>query len=383
MCYRPQCVARVRGVLPNPGTTVQLSASTLSRMHAILGRVDEDSVLAKRMAELQALESELRDALDGDVHAWVNTIPGTAQEAVRNLYDAGGKRLRPVLALLCGGAAGGQPRAALPVAAAVELLHTGTLLHDDIVDEGDIRRGRPTARRVWGNALAVLAGDFCYFAALDALLDHGDHEILKRAMSVARALSEGELIQLQRRGSVSFDGEQAYFDIIDRKTASLMAFATWGGSRCAGGDDATNAALDTFGRQLGLAFQVVDDILDFAGDPAVFGKALGQDVVEGTVTLPLTYALELEPSLQADVRVLIETFHRERGGDERDDIEHTDVPDATDIVERVRQSGALERSRETAAQLTGEAITALDAVPDSPYRRGLTLLGASLLDRVS
>jgi octaprenyl-diphosphate synthase len=127
----------------------------------------------------------------------------------------------------------------------------------------------------------------------------------------------------------------------------------------------------------------VDDILDFAGDPAVFGKALGQDVVEGTVTLPLTYALELEPSLQSDVRVLIETFHRDRGGDQRDDIRNEEVPDASDIVERVRNSGALERSRETAAQLTSEAIEALQSVPESPYRRGLTLLGASLLDRVS
>lgn len=353
---------------------MQLSASTLSRMQAILGRVDEDSVLAKRLAELQQLEAELRQALDGDVHAWVDTIPGTAQDAVRSLYDAGGKRLRPVLALLCGGAAGEEPRAALPVAAAVELLHTGTLLHDDIVDEGDVRRGRPTARRVWGNALAVLAGDFCYFAALDALLDHGDHDILKRAMAVARALSEGELIQLQRRGTLHFDGRDEYFRIIDRKTASLMSFATWGGARCAGGSPEVCAALDTFGQKLGLAFQVVDDILDFTGDPEVFGKALGQDVVEGTVTLPLTLALDLDPRLEAEVRTMVETFHAE--GSEQE-------VDASPVIERVRESGAIEQARDIAAELTEEALAALTQLPDSPYHRALTMLGASLLDRAS
>ena len=166
---------------------MQLSASTLQRMRHILERVDEDSVLAQRLDDLQNLETELRQLLDGDVHAWVDTIPGTAQEAVRSLYDAGGKRLRPVFAQISGAAVGGDPRAALPVAAAVELLHTGTLLHDDVVDEADRRRGHPTARNVWGNALAVLAGDFCYFASLDALLDHGDQAILKRAMQVARS----------------------------------------------------------------------------------------------------------------------------------------------------------------------------------------------------
>lgn len=353
---------------------MQLSASTLSRMQAILGRVDEDSVLATRLAELQQLETELRQALDGDVHAWVDTIPGTAQEAVRSLYDAGGKRLRPVLALLCGGATGAEPRAALPVAAAVELLHTGTLLHDDIVDEGDVRRGRPTARRVWGNALAVLAGDFCYFAALEALLDHGDHDILKRAMAVARALSEGELIQLQRRGTLHFDGRDEYFRIIDRKTASLMAFATWGGARCTGASDAVCESFDIFGHKLGLAFQVVDDILDFTGDPQVFGKALGQDVVEGTVTLPLTLALDLDPELEGQVRTMVETFHAEDG--------NSDI-DASSVIERVRASGAIEQARGIAAELTGDALDALSAVPDSPYKRALTMLGASLLDRAS
>lgn len=341
-------------------------------MRHILDRVDEDSVLARRLDELQSLETELRQALDGDVHAWVDTIPGTAQEAVRNLYDAGGKRLRPVLALLSGAAVEGNPRAALPVAAAVELLHTGTLLHDDVVDEGDRRRGQPTARRVWGNALAVLAGDFCYFASLDALLDHGDHDILKRAMQVARALSEGELIQLQRRGSVHFDGEDAYMRIIDNKTASLFAFSSWGGARAAGATDAQAAALDRFGRQLGLAFQIVDDILDFTGDPEVFGKTLGQDVLEGTVTLPLTYAIELDAELEADVKQLVASFHEQEG-----------AFDATEIIERVRRSGAVDKARERAAALTHEALDALLELDPSPYREALSLLAASLIDRAS
>ncbi len=352
---------------------MQLSQTALSQMADILGRVDEGTALAERLAELRSLEDELRSALDGDIGSWLGTIPGGAREAAEHLFDAGGKRLRPVLALLSGGAAGGEARSALPVAAAVELLHTGTLLHDDVVDEGDVRRGRPTARRVWGNALAVLAGDFCYFASLDALVDHGDQDILRRAMRVARALCEGELAQLQRRGTGKLGGEAAYFEVIENKTASIFSFATWGGARCAGADPDVASALDEFGHKIGLAFQIVDDVLDFSGDPEVFGKALGQDVVEGTVTLPLAYATEGDAQLAADVRRFVTGFASGSG----------EAPDARRIVERVRGSGALARSSERAAALTREAIVALEKVPASRYRRALELLAASLLDRAS
>lgn len=355
---------------------MQLSATTLSRMRHILGRVDSESVIAQRLTELETLETELREALDGDISRWVDTIPGQARDAVDELYAAGGKRLRPVLALLCGGAGGGTPRQALPVAAAVELLHTGTLLHDDIVDEGEVRRGRPTARSVYGNALAVLAGDFCYFAALDGLVEHNDHEILRRSMQVARSLSEGELIQLQRRGTAQFDDEAEYFRIIDKKTASLVAFATWGGARCGGASPEQQQALDVFGRKLGQAFQIVDDVLDFSADPEIFGKALGQDVVEGTVTLPLICALERDPGLRHDVTALVAAFHASAEGEEYE-------ADASPIIERVLASGGLDAAKVIAARVTTDALDALQPVPDSPYRRALSLLGASMLDRTT
>lgn len=352
---------------------MRLSSETLTRMSDILGRVEDGSSLNERLEEMHALESQLRAALDGDVHAWLDTIPSDARPAAAKLYAAGGKRLRPILALLCGAAVSEVPTRALPVAAAVELLHTGTLLHDDVVDEGEIRRGRPTARRVWGNALAVLSGDFCYFAALDALIALGDLGILERAMEVARALSEGELIQLQRRGRASLDGEDEYFRIIDCKTASLFAFATWGGARCGGADGEVLAAFDAFGRDLGLAFQIVDDILDFAGDAAVLGKALGHDVAEGTVTLPLAYAMEDDPVLAADVEQLVTDFADGRESE----------VDPADIVARVRAGTGLARAGEKARQLTERAMGSLLVVPDSPYRRALGFLAASLLERVS
>lgn len=352
---------------------MQLSSETLSRMNEILGRVEDGSALSDRIAEMKALEAELRAALDGDVHQWLETIPGDAREAASKLYDAGGKRLRPILAMLCGAAVSENAVAGLPVAAAVELLHTGTLLHDDVVDEGEIRRGRPTARRVWGNALAVLSGDFCYFAALDALIDLGDQPILKRAMDVARALSEGELIQLQRRGRAQLDGEEEYFTIIECKTASLFAFATWGGARCGGADGEVLAAFDDFGRDLGLAFQIVDDVLDFAGDAEVLGKALGHDVAEGTVTLPLAYAMEDDPVLAGDVEQLVQDFADGRESE----------IDPADIVSRVRSGKGLQRARDKAQHLTEQALSALVVVPDTPYRRALGFLAASLIDRVS
>lgn len=221
--------------------------------------------------------------------------------------------------------------------------------------------------------MAVLAGDFCYFASLDALVDHGDQDILRRAMRVARALCEGELAQLQRRGTGKLGGEAAYFEVIENKTASIFSFATWGGARCAGADPDVASALDEFGHKIGLAFQIVDDVLDFSGDPEVFGKALGQDVVEGTVTLPLAYATEGDAQLAADVRRFVTGFASGSG----------EAPDARRIVERVRGSGALARSSERAAALTREAIVALEKVPASRYRRALELLAASLLDRAS
>ena len=342
-------------------------------MGDILSRVEAGSSIPERLAELKVLERELRAALDADVDRWVATIPGAAQEAAASLYAAGGKRLRPILALLCGAAVTEDVTAGLPVATAVELLHTGTLLHDDVVDEGEIRRGKPTARRVWGNALAVLSGDFCYFAALDALVEHGDHAILQRAMRVARALSEGELIQLQRRGRAQIDGEEEYLRIIECKTASLFAFATWGGARCAAPGSSALGALDDYGRQLGLAFQIVDDILDFSGDPAVFGKALGHDVAEGTVTLPLAYAMEEDAELERAVVTLVADFAAGRDS----------AVDPSDVVARVGASSALDRARVRARALTSSAIDALGRVPESQYRSAMELIAASLIDRVS
>lgn len=351
---------------------MELDPSTLTQMAELLGRVEDGSELRQRFAEMLSLQESLLEFLDADVSRWLETIPGDARSAATALYASGGKRLRPVLALLSGGAVTGDPRRALPVAAAVELLHTGTLLHDDVVDEGEIRRGKPTARRVWGNALAVLSGDFCYFAALDALVEHGDQRILQRAMRVARALSEGELVQLRRRGTAAVGGEAEYLEIIERKTASLFAFATWGGGRCAGADGTQLEALDTFGTKLGLAFQILDDVLDFAGDPEAFGKALGHDVAEGTVTLPLTYAMELDERLAADVRTIVAEFARGS----------TPSIDPASVVERVRDGVGVGRARDTAARLTREAIAALDALPGSQYSESLRLIAAAMLGRV-
>ena len=351
---------------------MEFNAGTIELMRALLGRVEDGSSIEARLRDLRALQGELLMLLDGDVLRWLDTIPPATRDAAGDLYAGGGKRLRPLLAMLCGAAVAGEPARALPVATAVELLHTGTLLHDDVVDEGEIRRGKPTARRVWGNALAVLSGDFCYFAALDALLEHGDLAILQRAMKVARALSEGELIQLQRRGRADLGGEEAYMRVIDRKTASLFAFATWGGARCAGLDGHALDAFDTYGRKLGLAFQVVDDILDFAGDPASFGKALGHDVAEGTVTLPLAYAMEIDRALARDVERLVADFAQGRPSE----------VDPASVVERVCASPALARSRDTATRLTREAIDALGDMQPSPHVEALRTLAASLVKRV-
>lgn len=353
---------------------MHLSEVAISNMVEVLRRVGSDSAVGKRLLELQQLENEMRELVEVDVRAWFETFPGETRTAASHLFAAGGKRLRPVLAMVAAAAAGGTTKAGLPVAAAVELLHTGTLLHDDVVDEGDVRRGRATARAVWGNALAVLSGDFCYFAALDALLEHGDHEVLKRAMKVARALAEGELIQLRRRGTSSATGQAEYYEIIEKKTGALFAFSTFGGAACASAPATVRDALDEYGRLLGLAFQIMDDVLDFSADADEFGKTIGKDVIEGTITLPLVFAMEENPEILRFSTDMIERFATVDDAD-------SERAAAAKLVAMVKETGGVDRARAQARVLTLQAIDQLTHVPDNEYTRALETLAVAMMER--
>jgi len=224
--------------------------------------------------------------------------------AASDLVGSGGKRLRPALCLLTcriASACHRAPRAVLLLASAVELLHTATLLHDDVIDDATLRRGRPCARTSWGNAVSVIAGDLLLVQALDRVHAIGDSRVDTLTDRTLLQLVEGEVDQLQRRGTIEFD-EQQFEAIASRKTASLFVLAAVGGALLGGADAAQAAAVEKMAVATGLAFQLDDDLLDLCSTAEALGKAVGQDLATGSVTLPLAELLRQTPHLREQVK---------------------------------------------------------------------------------
>lgn len=293
-----------------------------------------------------------------------------------HVLSAGGKRVRPALLMLCAELCGYTGPRRVQVAAAVELLHSATLLHDDVVDLSPLRRGRPSANAVWGNRRAVLVGDFFYARASSMVVEDGDLEIIWLFSNTIRVMTEGELLQLQR----SFDpsvSETHYYSVIDRKSASLLSAACEAGAILGGVTRAERRRVAEFGRELGLAFQLRDDALDFEADEAELGKRPYTDVREGKVTLPLLLALKRCTSAErnAVVEVLKAAAREaaERGlvdDGERDS--RIDLAPVIDVVERHR--GVPDTMRR-AKDHVGRAAAAIAPFPASPVKDAL--LGAA------
>jgi octaprenyl-diphosphate synthase len=242
-----------------------------------------ESVTALVESDLRQVEATLREGM----RSIVSLVP----QAGGHTLGSGGKRLRPILVLLSARLCGYQGPRAIQIAAAVELLHTATLLHDDVVDGADTRRGKPSVNALWGDRIAILVGDFLYARASATLIEDGEPDILWIFSSTISEMSEGELLQLQR----SFDPEvpeSVYLDIIGRKTARLMADSTESGAILAGVTRAERRALRDYGFELGLAFQLTDDALDYSDDGTVLGKSPLADLSEGKVTMPLILVLK-------------------------------------------------------------------------------------------
>lgn len=316
------------------------------------------STLALIAGDMREVDAVIAQRLD-------SAVPLVGHVA-RYIISAGGKRLRPALLLLVSGALGYQGPQRFNLAAVVEFIHTATLLHDDVVDDSTLRRGRATANEQFGNPASVLVGDFLYSRAFQMMLDARDMRVMEILAEATNVIAEGEVLQLMNMHDASLD-EDAYLRVIRSKTAKLFEASTRLAAVLAGSPPDVEQACADYGQALGTAFQVIDDVLDYDGDAAEMGKNLGDDLREGKATLPLIAAMKRAAPAQRDlVRVAIE-----QGS--------VDALDA--IVGIVRETGALEVARRAAAAEARRAIDCLALLPRNAHSEGLLQLASSLLER--
>ncbi|MFB3777445.1 MAG: polyprenyl synthetase family protein [Bryobacteraceae bacterium] len=274
------------------------------------------------------------------------------------LHQSGGKRLRPTLLLLSSKLAGGGGPSAIRMAAVVEMIHTATLVHDDVIDVAQIRRGRPSPNVLWGNHTSVLAGDWLYMQAFQVALEERDFRILDLLIGLTQTMVEGELLQLQRIGLMTVT-ESDYMDLVDRKTASLFSACARLGAIMAGAAEETEGRLGEYAWNLGMAFQLVDDVLDFTARQDVLGKAVGSDLGEGKVTLPVLYTLEqAEPSERQQVETVLRDGNYGRVSFES-------------VLAIIKKHKGIERAMRRAEDFTQKARTIMGAFPTSPFQRAL------------
>jgi octaprenyl-diphosphate synthase len=286
----------------------------------------------------------------------------------RYLQSSGGKRLRPMLLLLTAKLLGHTNDAAVRLGAVVEMIHTATLVHDDVIDTAETRRGKPSTNVMWGNHTCVLAGDWLYMQAFQVALRLRNFQVLDILIALTQLMVEGEIIQLERIGKIDISVDQ-YEELVDRKTASLFSACARLGALVANADESAESRLSEYGWHLGMAFQLVDDVLDFTSREAVLGKPVGNDLREGKVTLALIYALE---RATPEERRMVETVLRD-GNYER-------VP-FLDILDTVKRYEGIERARQRAQLFTEKARAIINTFPDSPSQRALSAVADLITDR--
>jgi octaprenyl-diphosphate synthase len=274
------------------------------------------------------------------------------------LQSAGGKRLRPALLLLSSKLAGNGGPAAIQLGAVVEIIHAATLVHDDVIDTAETRRGRPSTNVKWGNHTCVLAGDWLYMQAFQIALRERDFQFLDLLIGLTQMMVEGELLQLERIGKIDIS-EADCMELVDRKTARLFSVCARLGALAGHAGQAAQEKLGEYAWNLGMAFQLVDDVLDFTAREDTLGKPVGGDLREGKVTLPLVYALE---RATADERRLVASILRQRSYDS--------VPFAR-ILSLLEKYGGVERVKDRAQAFTDKARQIISEFPDSPYQRAL------------
>ncbi len=307
-------------------------------------------ILSLVSGDLEKMEAELRQASVGNIEA--------VSDIAQQLQGNGGKRLRPILLLASCRLYHEPTSEAIRLASIVELIHTATLIHDDVIDDAETRRGKPAANIVWGNQRSVLAGDWLYMQAFQLALRLRSFEILDLLISLTQQMVDGELLQLGWIGKIGVT-EADSMELIDRKTASLFSACTRLGAIIGRAGDSEQIRLGDFGWNLGMAFQLVDDMLDFTSRESVLGKPVGNDLREGKVTLPLIYALERANAQERKLvdRVLADSSY-----------ERVPFSEIRKLVDRYQ---GIERTRERAREFTEKSRALLAEMPDSPAQRAL------------
>lgn len=314
--------------------------------------------------EMAAVDAVIRARLASDV-ALINQISAY-------IIGAGGKRLRPILVLLASGHFRADKEKSRILAAVIEFIHTATLLHDDIVDESEMRRGRKTANAMFGNAASVLVGDFLYSRAFQMMVEVGSMRVMEVMAEATNIIAEGEVLQLLNIGDADTD-EAAYLRVVRYKTAKLFEAASRVGAILAGASPAAEDSMARYGMHLGTAFQIIDDVLDYSGDAAETGKNVGDDLAEGKPTLPLIHTLKSGTPAQAAVI--------------REAIENGGAKEIAAVMAAIQASGAIEYARAAAQREVELALAALDEIADvgrgeaSVYRDALLQLAVFAVER--
>jgi octaprenyl-diphosphate synthase len=305
-------------------------------------------------------------AVDDLIRANLNSEVPLVEEIAEYLIEAGGKRLRPLLVLLCAKACKYQGHHHVKLAAVIEFLHTAMLLHDDVVDDSDLRRGRETVNTAWGNAPSVLVGDFLHSRAFEMMVDIGNIRVMRILSRATNVIAEGEVQQLSfiRNPATT---EAQYMEIISRKTAMLFQAAAHVGAVIAGADEKTEHALRDYGLHLGIAFQMVDDQLDYLGTPNELGKNIGDDLAEGKMTLPLIVAMR---NAKPDQKAFVENAIRNGG-----------VENFPEMLQLVHATGALKYTSEQANSQRCKAMGCLSNVADSEFKDSMSTLINFVVDR--
>lgn len=328
--------------------------------------LEEAKLSARRIfnlisAELEQVEAEFERQARSNVQ--VITYIGDY------LRNSGGKRVRPALAILSNYAVGGDGSHynSIRMATVMEFLHTATLVHDDIIDDADTRRNRPTINALYGNETAVLMGDWLYMSAFETSLAERSLPILDILTRVTRKMTEGELLQLTLLGQTEVSEEQ-YLDVLQRKTAHLFSACCEVGAILGAASEEQQEALRSYGLSLGTAFQLIDDLLDFTTTEDTLGKASGVDLVGGKVTLPLIYLIESDDAAREMLQVVM------REG-------NYDAVSRSDLLRAVERIGGIEKARERAYQFAEAARDALDVLPESEYCESLRAIPTYVLER--